>query len=158
MIGRAMTIGPQYRSAIFYHTDEQKRLAEHYKQKLDAAGLFPAPIVTEIVPFTEFYRAEAYHQNYLQPELDPAILPGHHQAEDGQDEKGVFGQAEEHRGGIRCRPGGLPVVEKLNAPASDRADDAAGRRRRNTPSAISKAGASNRFRGSSTPPRKPARR
>jgi peptide-methionine (S)-S-oxide reductase len=57
-------VGPQYRSAIFYHTDEQKRVAEHYKQKLDAAGVFPGPIVTEIVPFTEFYRAESYHQNY----------------------------------------------------------------------------------------------
>jgi peptide-methionine (S)-S-oxide reductase len=57
-------VGTQYRSAIFYHNDEQKRLAEHYKQKLDASGLFPAPIVTEIVPSTEFYRAEAYHQNF----------------------------------------------------------------------------------------------
>jgi peptide-methionine (S)-S-oxide reductase len=56
--------GTQYRSAIFYHDDEQKVLAVHYKQKLDASGLFPAPIVTEIVPFTEFYRAESYHQNY----------------------------------------------------------------------------------------------
>ena len=44
--------GPQYRSAIFYHTDEQKQLAEHYKQKLDAAGLFVAPIVTEITKFS----------------------------------------------------------------------------------------------------------
>jgi len=58
-------VGPRYRSVIFYHTDEQKQLAEHYKQKLDAAGLFAGPIVTEIVPFTEFYRAEAYHQNYF---------------------------------------------------------------------------------------------
>jgi peptide-methionine (S)-S-oxide reductase len=57
-------VGTQYRSAIFYHTDEQKRLAEHYKQKLDAAGVFNRPIVTEIVPFTEFYRAETDHQNY----------------------------------------------------------------------------------------------
>jgi peptide-methionine (S)-S-oxide reductase len=56
--------GTQYRSAIFYHDDEQQALAEHYKQKLDASGLFPAPIVTEIVPFTEFYPAETYHQNY----------------------------------------------------------------------------------------------
>jgi peptide-methionine (S)-S-oxide reductase len=56
--------GTQYRSAIFYHDDEQKALAEHYRKKLDASGLFPAPIVTEVVPFTEFYRAEAYHQNY----------------------------------------------------------------------------------------------
>jgi len=56
--------GTQYRSVIFYHNDEQKKLAELYKQKLNAAGLFPGPIVTEIAPFTEFYRAEAYHQNY----------------------------------------------------------------------------------------------
>ena len=58
-------IGPQYRSVIFWHNEEQKRLAEHYKQKLEAARVFANPIVTEIVPFTEFYRAEAYHQHYF---------------------------------------------------------------------------------------------
>jgi len=57
-------IGPQYRSVIFYHNDEQKRLAEQYKRKLDEAGVFRAPIVTEIVPFREFFPAEDYHQNY----------------------------------------------------------------------------------------------
>ncbi len=62
-------IGPQYRSVIFYHNDEQRRLAEHYKQKLDASGAFAAPIVTEIAPFTEFYPAEDYHQRYY--ELNP---------------------------------------------------------------------------------------
>jgi peptide-methionine (S)-S-oxide reductase len=56
--------GPQYRSVIFYHSDKQKKLAEEYKKKLDAAGLYRAPIVTEIVPFSVFYRAEDYHQNY----------------------------------------------------------------------------------------------
>lgn len=56
--------GTQYRSVIFYHDAEQKRLAEHYKKKLDAAGIFSAPIVTEISPFTIFYSAEDYHQNY----------------------------------------------------------------------------------------------
>ena len=56
--------GPQYRSAVFYHNDEQRRLAEHYKAKLDEAGAFSAPIVTEIVPYRAFYPAEAYHQNY----------------------------------------------------------------------------------------------
>ena len=56
-------IGPQYRSVIFYHGAEQKDLAEHYKKKLD--GVFGMPVVTEIVPFTEFYRAEDYHQNYF---------------------------------------------------------------------------------------------
>jgi peptide-methionine (S)-S-oxide reductase len=58
-------IGTQYRSVIFYHTDEQKRLAEQLKQETDASDLWPNPIVTEISPFTNFYEAEAYHHNYF---------------------------------------------------------------------------------------------
>lgn len=57
-------IGTQYRSSIFYHNEQQKQLAESYKKKLDASGAFAKPIVTEIVAFTEFYRAENYHQDY----------------------------------------------------------------------------------------------
>ncbi len=57
--------GTQYRSAIFYHNEEQKKLAEHYKKELDSSGAFEAPIITEIVPFTKFYKAENYHQNYF---------------------------------------------------------------------------------------------
>jgi peptide-methionine (S)-S-oxide reductase len=57
--------GPQYRSAIFYHNDEQRRLAEEYKKKLDAARIWDKPIVTEITPFTNFYPAENYHQDYF---------------------------------------------------------------------------------------------
>lgn len=57
--------GTQYRSAIFYHNDEQKRLAEAYKQKLNASGSFKDPIVTEITAFTKFYPAENYHQDYF---------------------------------------------------------------------------------------------
>jgi peptide-methionine (S)-S-oxide reductase len=57
-------VGTQYRSVIFYHSDEQKQLAEKYKKKLDESGIYRAPIVTEIVPFTEFFPAEDYHQNY----------------------------------------------------------------------------------------------
>jgi peptide-methionine (S)-S-oxide reductase len=57
-------VGTQYRSVIFYHTEEQKQLAEHYKKELDAAKIFDAPIVTEIVPYKNFYKAEDYHQNY----------------------------------------------------------------------------------------------
>jgi peptide-methionine (S)-S-oxide reductase len=56
--------GTQYRSAIFYHTPAQKQLSEAYKKKLDESGAFDKPIVTEIVPFTNFYKAEDYHQNY----------------------------------------------------------------------------------------------
>lgn len=58
-------VGTQYRSAIFYHSEEQKRLAEHYRRELDSSGAFDAPIVTEIVPFQQFYKAEEYHQNYF---------------------------------------------------------------------------------------------
>ena len=56
--------GSQYRSAIFYHNDEQKRLAEASKEKLEKSGRFTQPIVTEIVPAKEFYTAEDYHQDY----------------------------------------------------------------------------------------------
>lgn len=58
-------IGTQYRSAIFYHTPEQKAKAEKYKAELDKSGAFNSPIVTEITPFTNFYVAENYHQDYF---------------------------------------------------------------------------------------------
>ncbi len=58
-------IGTQYRSSVFYHNEQQKQLAENYKKKLDDSGAFSKSIVTEIVPFTEFYRAENYHQDYF---------------------------------------------------------------------------------------------
>ena len=63
--------GPQYRSVIFYHTDEQKKLAEQSKQKLAKSG-HTRKIVTEISPFKAFYPAEDYHQNYFNnhPEED----------------------------------------------------------------------------------------
>jgi peptide-methionine (S)-S-oxide reductase len=56
--------GTQYRSGIFYHTEEQKRLAEASKKALEDSGRFKQPIVTEIVAATAFYRAEEYHQDY----------------------------------------------------------------------------------------------
>ena len=57
-------VGTQYRSAIFYHNDDQKQLAEKYKKKLTEAEVFDQPIVTEITPASVFYKAEDYHQNY----------------------------------------------------------------------------------------------
>jgi peptide-methionine (S)-S-oxide reductase len=57
-------VGTQYRSVIFYHDEEQKKLAEEYKKKLDDAKIWENPIITEISPFTKFYKAEDYHQNY----------------------------------------------------------------------------------------------
>lgn len=57
-------VGTQYRSAIFYHNDTQKRLAEESKKALEDSGRLKAKIVTEIVPASEFYPAEEYHQHY----------------------------------------------------------------------------------------------
>ena len=58
-------MGTQYRSVIFYHNENQKQLAEKYKKELDASGAFGNSIVTEITPFTVFYPAENYHQDYF---------------------------------------------------------------------------------------------
>ena len=57
-------VGTQYRSAIYYHNEEQKRLAEASKKALESSGRFKQPIVTEIVAASPFYRAEEYHQDY----------------------------------------------------------------------------------------------
>ncbi len=56
--------GTQYRSAIFYSTPEQKRIAEAYIHQLDAAKVFPKPIVTKVTPLNGFYAAEEYHQHF----------------------------------------------------------------------------------------------
>ena len=56
--------GTQYRSALFYRTDEQKRVTEQYIAQLDAAKVFPKKIVTQVAPLKGFYAAEAYHQDY----------------------------------------------------------------------------------------------
>ena len=58
-------VGTQYRSAVFYHNDEQKKVAEEYKKQLNASGTFKKPIVTEIAAASAFYKAENYHQNYF---------------------------------------------------------------------------------------------
>lgn len=58
-------VGTQYRSAVFYHNDTQKELAEAYKQRLTDEKIWPDPIVTEISPLTNFYPAEDYHDDYF---------------------------------------------------------------------------------------------
>ena len=58
-------IGNQYRSAIFYHDEEQKHVAEKSKQELEQSGKHENPIVTEIIPAPSFYKAEEYHQKYF---------------------------------------------------------------------------------------------
>lgn len=63
-------LGTQYRSVIFYHSDEQQKIAQEYKDRLTKEAVWEKPIVTQIVPFESFYPAEDYHKNYL--ELNPS--------------------------------------------------------------------------------------
>ena len=58
-------VGIQYRSAIFYHNEKQKEIAENSKKSLEKSGKYDSPIVTEIVPAPTFYKAEEYHQKYF---------------------------------------------------------------------------------------------
>lgn len=58
-------VGPQYRSAIFYHSPEQKAIAEQTIAEIEAAGIWSHPIVTEVTAFDKFYAAEDYHQEYF---------------------------------------------------------------------------------------------
>lgn len=72
--------GSQYRSAIFYHTPEQKRIAEELIKELDAEAIWSRPIVTQVVPSEKFYPAEDYHQNYFrdnpgQPYCQAVVAP-----------------------------------------------------------------------------------
>jgi peptide-methionine (S)-S-oxide reductase len=62
-------VGSQYRSAIFYTTEDQKRIATAYVEQINAAKTYPSKIVTQIAPLTAFYRAEDYHQHYLESHL-----------------------------------------------------------------------------------------
>jgi peptide-methionine (S)-S-oxide reductase len=73
-------VGTQYRSAIFYHTPEQKEVAQRRIAELNAAKIWDAPIVTEVVPSQAFYRAEDYHQGYFrqnpgQPYCQAVVSP-----------------------------------------------------------------------------------
>jgi peptide-methionine (S)-S-oxide reductase len=58
-------VGTQYRSVIFYHNEKQKQAAEKSKEELEKEGVNKNPVVTEIVPYTNFYEAEDYHKNYF---------------------------------------------------------------------------------------------
>ena len=63
-------VGTQYRSAVFFHNEEQKKVAEFYKSELDKSTLFKDPIVTEISPLINFYEAEENHDNYFNTHPD----------------------------------------------------------------------------------------
>jgi peptide-methionine (S)-S-oxide reductase len=66
--------GTQYRSAIFYSNEEQRRIATAYIEQLDAAKVYPRKIVTEVVLFKAFFRAEEYHQDYLRTHTDQPYI------------------------------------------------------------------------------------
>ena len=73
-------VGARYRSAVLYHDEEQRRVAEEVISEIEAEGIWDDPIVTEVVPFEEFYRAEEYHQGYFrnnarQPYCQVVIAP-----------------------------------------------------------------------------------
>ncbi len=63
-------VGTQYRSVIFYHDDNQKKIAQDSQEKLDKSGIYKNLIVTKIEPFKAFFRAEEYHQNYFERNSD----------------------------------------------------------------------------------------
>ena len=73
-------VGTQYRSAIFYHNDEQKKIAEELIKELNAQNIWERPIVTEVIPLDKFYMAEDYHQEYFarnpyQPYCQAVVAP-----------------------------------------------------------------------------------
>jgi peptide methionine sulfoxide reductase msrA/msrB len=92
--GQFVDRGVQYRTAILFHDEEQKRLAEESKRELGQSGRFDRPIVTEILPLTKFYRAEDYHQDYYKTH---AIRYKLYRRNSGRDQflKKVWGGASE---------------------------------------------------------------
>jgi peptide methionine sulfoxide reductase msrA/msrB len=80
--GQFVDRGLQYRSAIFYDDEEQKKLAEESRRELEGSGRFDKPIVTEIIPLTKFYTAEDYHQNYHRENI---IRYGFYRSSSGRD-------------------------------------------------------------------------
>ena len=95
--GQFVDRGPQYRSAIFYHNEEQKRLAEKSKEELAKSGRFDKPIVTEIIKATTFYKAEDYHQDYYKKN---PIRYKYYRFRSGRDQylEKVWGQDKDPKG------------------------------------------------------------
>jgi peptide methionine sulfoxide reductase msrA/msrB len=108
--GQFVDRGPHYRSAIFYHDDDQRRWAEESKQELEKSGRFAKPIMTEILPFTRFYRAEDYHQDYYKNHL---LRYKYYRWNSGRDQflREVWGEEQ--------KPGSAKVDNHGNAKARD---------------------------------------
>ena len=116
--GQFVDRGSQYRTAIFYHGDEQKRLAEASKQEIAASGRFDKSIVTEIVKLDQFYEAEDYHQDYYKKS---AMHYKRYRQGSGRDHflKKVWGDppkpsAKDVGNGMYTKPGDEALKKKLN--------------------------------------------
>jgi peptide methionine sulfoxide reductase msrA/msrB len=115
--GEFVDRGSQYRSVIFYHNEEQKRLAEKSKEELGKSGRFDKPIVTEIIKFTKFYEAEGYHQDYYKKN---PIRYQYYRFWSGRDTflKKVWGKeakaAQPAEEGIYMKPDEATLRKKLN--------------------------------------------
>jgi peptide-methionine (S)-S-oxide reductase len=71
---QGVDVGTQYRSAIFYHSDDQRQQAEESKRTLNVSGKYAIPVVTEITPAGPFWRAEEYHQQYFKKQKSDFML------------------------------------------------------------------------------------
>ena len=103
--------GSQYRSVIFYHNDEQKRMAEISKENLDKSGRYEIPIVTEIVKFSNFFKAEEYHQDYYK---NHSLKYKHYRYRSGRDQylEKIWSKKVETKSGFK-KPSDKELWEKL---------------------------------------------
>jgi peptide methionine sulfoxide reductase msrA/msrB len=103
--------GSQYRSAIFYYNDEQKRLAELSKENLDKSGRYDKPIVTEVVKFSKFYKAEEYHQDYYKKHR---LKYEYYRYRSGRDQylRRIWGNRLDTKSGFQ-KPSDKELTEKL---------------------------------------------
>ncbi|OQW99115.1 MAG: methionine sulfoxide reductase [Desulfobacteraceae bacterium A6] len=115
--GQFVDRGAQYRSAIFYHDEDQKKQAEESKAALAKSGRFNKPVVTEIIPFTKFYRAEDYHQDYYKKN---PIRYNFYRLSSGRDQflKKAWADSEENNpgspeSGKYAKPGADALRQKL---------------------------------------------
>ncbi len=112
--GQFVDRGPQYRSAIFYRNDRQKKLAEESKEQLAKSGRFDKPVVTEILPASAFYRAEDYHQNYYK---EHSLRYRYYRSRSGRDRflEKVWGDEMEQQksGGKYTKPSDAELKARL---------------------------------------------
>ncbi len=103
--------GQHYTSAIFYHSEEQKNLAEESKRTLDQTQVYNQPVVTEILPYSDFYLAEDYHQKYYQK--NPLAYQSYRQGS-GRDQflQKIWGQKQESQKSVQLTPLQYHVVKQ----------------------------------------------